>query len=338
MNWSELDWDALERLRDGFLSGRAAQGPYWTSRTDLANYDLTYGERIGWKWDAVLSELKARRWSPPPGTLLDWGCGSGVAGRRVLRAFGTQRFDTLEVWDHSSLARDFARDAACGEFPALPVAIHDGSSPAGTLVLSHVLNELSPEARRGLLALIRQASAVIWVEPGTHAVSRDLIGLRETLRDEFRVVAPCTHSASCGLLAVGNERHWCHAFAPPPANIYADSQWVKFGQRAGIDLRSLPYSFLVLERTAATPTAPEVSRIIGDPRHFKGYAKLLSCDASGVTELTLQKRAAPELFKQLKRGVDLPIFRWTRVGDSIQAGTPAYPLPETAAGQSSASA
>jgi len=93
MDWTQLDWATLARLRDGFLSGNAARGPYWTSLNDLANYDLTYGERIGWKWDAVLRELRTRAWSPPAGLpILDWGCGSGIAGRRVSQAFGADHF------------------------------------------------------------------------------------------------------------------------------------------------------------------------------------------------------------------------------------------------------
>ena len=60
MNWTALDWKTLDRLREGFLSGSAAKGPYWKSRDDLAHYDATYAERIGWKWDAVLAELRAR--------------------------------------------------------------------------------------------------------------------------------------------------------------------------------------------------------------------------------------------------------------------------------------
>jgi hypothetical protein len=63
MNWTELDWPALDRLRDGFLHGGAAQGPYWQSESALASYDLTYGERIGWKWDHVLTELRLRHWA-----------------------------------------------------------------------------------------------------------------------------------------------------------------------------------------------------------------------------------------------------------------------------------
>ena len=60
MNWTQLDWPALDRLRDGFLHGGAAAGPYWKTTSALASYDLTYGERIAWKWDAVLQELRLR--------------------------------------------------------------------------------------------------------------------------------------------------------------------------------------------------------------------------------------------------------------------------------------
>jgi SAM-dependent methyltransferase len=336
MDWEKLDWTVLDRLRDGFLSGSAAKGPYWRSLDDLANYDVTYGERIGWKWDAVLEELRLRGWRPGSGnperpllTLLDWGCGSGIAGRRVVRAWGVERFSSVRLWDHSPLAREYARQRAAAEFPSLVVGDGEAAdSEIDVLVLSHVLNEVGEKDRAGLLSTLRRSRCVIWVEPGTHAVSRALIELREILRTDFRVVAPCTHQAACGLLAPENARHWCHAFAPPPSAIYADSDWVKFGQRAGIDLRSLPYSFLALERFApdqARSDEARCGRILGDARHYKGFAKLLNCSADGVSELTLQKRADPALFKALKRESGIPIYRWTRAGDHIEAGEKVYP-------------
>src|SRR5579859_1535396 len=122
MNAEKLDWAALDRLREGFLGGAAAGGPYWRSRGDLAAYDATYGERIGWKWDAVLRELRLRGWAPPAGAaVLDWGCGSGVAGRRVVAFFGAENFSALHLHDHSPLALEFAADAARRAFPGLAV-------------------------------------------------------------------------------------------------------------------------------------------------------------------------------------------------------------------------
>src|SRR4030095_13400945 len=122
MTWDELDWQALERLRERFLHGPGTGSAYWDTPEDLASYDFTYGERIGWKWDHVLRELQLRGWRPRSRAVFDWGCGSGVAARRVISFFGAGRFDTLTVWDHSPLAAGFAEDAARSAFPGLSVA------------------------------------------------------------------------------------------------------------------------------------------------------------------------------------------------------------------------
>ncbi len=322
MEFEALDWETLDRLRAGFLSEEKSAQAYWQSRHDLAQYDQTFGERIGWKWDAVLAELGNRRWTPLAAereklSVLDWGCGSGIAGRRVINAVGAARIGRLVLVDHSDHARAFAAEQAQKKFPDLRVEPANDVQAVDVLVVSHVLNELTPAARAALLAQARAARSVLWVEPGTSAASRDLIGFREELRAEYQIIAPCTHQLSCGLLTPANAPHWCHNFAEPPASIYADSDWVRFGQRAGIDLRSLPYSFLVLEKSAAAKSATEISRVVGVPRHFKGYAKVLSCDAAGVVELTVQKRTDPALFKELKRGEHALLYHWERCGDQI---------------------
>ncbi|HWA27229.1 MAG TPA: small ribosomal subunit Rsm22 family protein [Lacunisphaera sp.] len=344
MTWELLDWEILDRLRETFLSGDKTAGPYWHTITDLECYDFTYGERIGWKWDAVLRELDVRGWRPPGcnavtaarpegpeanpvqhPTILDWGCGSGIAGRRVVAHFGVGNFSRLLLHDHSALALDFAEHHGRKAFAGLTVERADvrflrGDEPIDVLVVSHVLNELDDIARAELTELCARAQSVLWVEPGTHEVSRTLGGWREQLRDTFQLVAPCPHQASCGMLRPGNERHWCHFFASPPAGIHADSGWVKFGQRAGIDLRSLPYSFLALGRPPSSvirPPSSGFSRIIGEPRLYKGYAKIFNCDAGGVAGLMLQKRDAPELFKALKHGADCSLHHWTHENGRI---------------------
>jgi hypothetical protein len=347
MNWATIDWAALERLRGLFLSGGAAEGPYWRSQVELANYDFTYAERIGWKWDAVLRELDQRGWKPAGAAgaaagrgstlarpwkvaIFDWGCGSGVAGRRVVEWLGEERVAVLRLWDHSALAADFAVGAARTRFPQLAVdhmtpGFLNSDEPVGLLVISHVLNELPAAELLALRGLASRADAMIWVEPGTQEIGRALITVREQLRDRFQMVAPCTHQCACGLLAPENARHWCHHFAVPPAGIFADSNWVRFGQRAGIDLRSLPYCFLALERRQANPVDRldnDFARVIGEPRIYKGFAKVLSCDAGGVAELMVQKRDAPRLFKQLRRPAGPLVYRWTRVDQRIVGGDP----------------
>jgi hypothetical protein len=383
LTWDTLDWGALDRLRDRFLAAKPTGANYWTSRSDLGNYDFTFAQRIAWKWDAVLRELRLRGWTPPPGSpLLDWGCGSGIAGRRVVELFGPEHFTALRVFDRSQLAMEFAVEAARGTFPRLrielcphqafgrplpsdgsgagtggrvhrpitarqsetadpagdserrplirrdpslanPARSETGAPSVGTLVISHVLNELTDAGGQALREAIDRADAVLWVEPGTYADSRALIEVRERLREKFLLLAPCTHQAACGLLVPENERHWCHHFASPPAGIMADSNWVRFAQRAGVDLRSLPYSFLVLERKGLRDPIPGLlpngySRIIGEPRFYKGFAKVFSCQIDGVRDLTLQKRDAPELFKALKDKDATSFQQWTVAGARIE--------------------
>jgi ribosomal protein RSM22 (predicted rRNA methylase) len=163
---------------------------------------------------------------------------------------------------------------------------------------------------------------VIWLEPGTFEASRALIAIRERLREQFNVVAPCTHQERCGILAPPNKRHWCHHFAAPPAAVFTDGNWARFAKMTGIDLRDLPLSFLVLDKRP-TPTLPAgATRVIGHPRIYKAHALLLGCDASGVRERTLTRRALPEQFRQWKKGEGDVLQVWRCDDDEIAESRP----------------
>ena len=146
MNWEEIDWHALERMRRAFLQNTASAADYWQSESDLASYDATFAQRIGWKWDYVLEELKRRGWSLPKGELFDWGCGSGIAGRAFLDHFGEQSVSALRLWDRSSLAVSYATSRARAKYLKLKIVAGSGSpSTNDILLISHVLTELTPE-------------------------------------------------------------------------------------------------------------------------------------------------------------------------------------------------
>jgi hypothetical protein len=333
-DFEHLDWSALDRLRGTFLAdaaGRAA--PYWQNQETLAAYDATYGERIGWKWDALLQELTLRSWKPSPGSVLvDWGCGSGVAGRRVLAAFGASHFSGLHLHDHATEAMVFSSARARESFPDIPlldsVSFRLSAAPF-TLVVSHVLNELPADARANLLELAGRASAVIWVEPGTHADSRSLASVRDGFRTTHRIVAPCTHRENCPLFAEANARDWCHFFAHPPAGVQNDSSWVRFALRAGIDLRSQAYSCLVLDRlsTPALPTPAggvKAVRVLGRPEVFKPYARLLACASDGMHFVELSKRTDPALVKRLAKAPPLPLYDLVHEGSRVTSLVPLF--------------
>lgn len=300
---------ALARLRERFLTGTALGGAYWRDEAELALYDSTFAERIGWKWDAVLEDLSLRAWQPRSRHLLDFGCGSGVAHRRVLAKW--PQFESLALVDVSTIAMRYAAKRAGEEFPNVKVQTSvPASIPPGTLLLvSHVINELSPAARAELLALARRVDEIIWVESGTHADSRALIAVREELRADFAIIAPCPHAAQCGMLAPENARHWCHHFGRVPSAVSQDAGWSQFSRELGIDLTALPYSYLVLSRPPAAVPAGN-SRVIGRPREAKGRMEILTCREEGVRDLTLQKRDAPALFKALQKDRADTLQQW----------------------------
>lgn len=317
-----FDWARLDRLRAIFLA-RAGGESYWTSREDLEQYDRTFGERIGWKWDAVLQELSERGWQPPGGVVVDWGCGSGVAGRRLIAAFGPESFERLCLFDRSSLATTFASDRARTTFPSLPTSRGIPDGPIDVLVVSHVASELDDAGTAALHSVIERAQSVLWVEPGTPEDSRALIAARESFRTTFQVVAPCTHQASCGMTTLGNQADWCHHFAEGPPGVRGDADWVRFANRAGFDLRSTPYSFLVLDRGASPNGAVSFTRVIGRPRRYKGFLKVLECGPRGVSEVGIQHRDHPDLVKAFDKGPAPRLLRgevttkgWKRVDEA----------------------
>ena len=127
------------------------------------------------------------------------------------------------------------------------------------------------------------------------------------------------------MAASENQRHWCHFFAPIPPLAFQDARWTEFSRQLEIDLRSLPYSYLALERPQSEPSIPlGYSRVIGEPREFKGYTKVLSCQADGVTEFMLQKRDDPVLFRTLRDARQPQTHQWTLSGTKIVRSAPLH--------------
>ena len=311
-NWDAIDWAALERLRAGFIAGSAGATDYWRRESDLASYDLTFAQRIGWKWDFVFRELQQRGWQPPAGMILDWGCGSGIAGRAFLQYFPGH---AVQLWDRSPFAMRFAAQRLGGN-------VTTGQQPCPTLLLSHVLTELSNAQVPALLELCRAATTILWVEPGTFTASRRLIAMREQLRDSHQLVAPCVHQQACGMLTEANARHWCHFFAPSPPEVFTDGNWARFAKVAGVDLRSLPVSYLVLDRRPHAELPAGAVRVIGPARFRKGHLLVTGCDAAGVRECRLTKRVLPEQFTQFRKGEAGTLQLWHRAGDELVASQP----------------
>lgn len=323
--WTPSQIQTLRRLRSGFLQGNAGKSDYWLTEADLALYDATFAQRIGWKWDAVLGELQLRQFAPPlQAPLVDLGCGTGIATRRVL-AHWPDKFPSLTLLDRSPLARNFAAARVREMAPHLPIRL---ASPAelhcegAVVLLSHLITELSSEELARWIPHLKKAAAILWVESATHESSRKLITqVREIFQNEssWRIAAPCTHSGACPLLKPDNARHWCHHFARVPSEAHQEAEWSSLADELGLDIRVLPYSFLAMDRNTPASQTQGFSRILGRARELKGHHRVLSCSQEGLHEWTLQKRDLPDVFKELRKESVVPLYRWKTEGDRIIA-------------------
>ena len=178
-----------------------------------------------------------------------------------------------------------------------------------------------------------KATSILWIEPGTYEASLTLIAIRERLRTRMNVVAPCTHQGRCGILDEGNERHWCHHFAKPPPEIFLDANWTRFAKMTGVDLRSLPLSFIVLDKRPVTELPAGATRIIGHPRVYKPYALALGSGADGLKEYRISKRYLPEAFRKARKGILEPLQIIKAEGPEVLEATPLLSKPEERTGQ-----
>lgn len=330
--------EKLAALRDRFLHPKPGEAPYWTDSDLLEAYDESFAQRIGWKWDAVCRELKLRGWQPDLkcNGILDWGCGTGIATRRILLQFPALQQLPIRVHDHSMAAVAAAQEYLKDEYPESRVAgiVNEAAVPAAAagsiLVISHVVNELQAADYERLLQACATAAAVLWVEAGRYEESHALIRVRESLRGTHHIIAPCTHGEPCPMSSEDHACHWCHHFATPPVEAFTDGDWARFGLLMNIDLRSLPYSFMVMDQRPGTgipdsspdrPIRTCQSRVIGHPREYKGYMKVLSCEASGLHEYRLQKRSDKELFKRLRKERHFGLYTWDTKGGEIMSAT-----------------
>ncbi len=310
----------LNRLRAAYLDGTAGVADYWQSDDELDVYDRSFARRIGWKWLYVLRELDRIGWQPPKGNAItDWGCGSGVASRTIIEHFGDNYFSELRLFDRSLRATAFAASKAVKSFPQLLVKAADSPDfDGGIAVVSHVITELMPQQIKALVEHLRRADVILWTEPGTYAASRALISVRELLRSEYNVIAPCTHSVVCGMTSPVNKRHWCRFFAKSPPEAYTEREWTQFAEKLGIDLSDLPLSYLVLDKNRRGYNfPPDTARIIARPHVTARDAIVLGCSPSGVSERIAYKSRLPDAWRTFKKGEFDSLIRWVINGREI---------------------
>ncbi len=312
----KIETTKLELLRAVFLEKRIGAAPqYWDDVQTLELYDATFARRIAWKWDAVWGELLSLGWSPLEGitTVLDWGCGSGVASESLLQHLPAAKELGFVLFDRSKIATAFSAKKLSEHFGVKNILqnVPVENFKKTLLLVSHVLTELDDRSLSLLVEMAQNYAAVVWVEPGTPFCSQHLIQIREKLRLQKCIVAPCLHQETCGLLSRENSADWCHFFANSPQEVFHEAKWSQFARTVGIDLRSLPVSFLVAASDATSAKGCFVAglaRVLGKPRLQKGCARVCACRSSGVASETLQKKDYKEFLSELSSGVFRAVY------------------------------
>lgn len=301
MPLSRDELDRIQRLRALFLDdarGDRALADYWRDDADLAAYERVLGARIGWKWDAALSECKDRGLPrTDDAVVLDFGCGAGVAALRFANAFGARE---ILCQDRSQVARNYAaRTIAAALQTTKTRAIADAVDCAfDVLLASHVVSELDPASIERLAALAMRARFVVIVESGNKAAARKLATLRDHLVPHLHVIAPCAHQLACPSLR--SPADWCHFFAEPPQAAFTEGEWAHASRDLGIDLRALPYAFLCLSRDPLAVAAPP-HRVLGRPEVKKHDALVQLCQDGALIEQRIDKRTRKDTWRTLKK-------------------------------------
>lgn len=124
---------------------------------------------------------------------------------------------------------------------------------------------------------------VLLVEPSTRDTARQLMEWRgRLLKQGFHILAPCTHSLECPLLAHSN-RDWCHM----RVGFEAPDWWLALEEDLPMKNRSLTYSYLLLSRTISDekwrshfPATPTPARVTGDTLEERGKTRQMVCRGS----------------------------------------------------------
>lgn len=304
--------EALERLHELFTSGRSRmRSMSYLDDPALRNAYLRYhlplnAARAAFALGQVLEV------HPAVGALtevVDLGAGPGSASLASLLSLPGDAPRSYHLHDRSRAGLALARRllVRCAESrPSGPVSAKVSTRvgslprlprlPRQALVwLSMVVNELEAASRRGfdtevflghLAQAVEHPSVVIIVEPALRAPGRDLLRLHDlALRSgAWRVLAPCTHQASCPLLS-GRDRSWCHFHfrwkAPRFVREVADP--------LGLDHAQPSVAYLALERLGGPSRGGaqtgDRARVIGDLMPIEGGRRGIYVCREGRREL-----------------------------------------------------
>ncbi len=237
---------------------------------------------------SVLTRLVATIPGVAPRSIVDLGTGTGAAAWAAAATWPD--VEAMTLVDTSRPALELGRTLAHEGPPAVASAAWIETTTWATLpgadlvVVAYLLGELDPpELQATVTSALDIADVAVFVEPGTPAGYRRILGVRDSLvASGWSVAAPCPHETTCPL--AGDD--WCHfatRFSRPPR-----LRRVKQAQHGYEDEK---FSYVV---GARTETSPAAGRIIRHPQKRAGLVMLEVCAADGAAAtVTISKRQGP---------------------------------------------
>lgn len=259
--------------------------PYWKESSNPSHLRLAYFlyfmpsnlYRVASVW-AELQRL-GFQWKPSSFQAIEFGAGpaSGACGIAAGEKYAPVGLPDLGSWAlieqdkailelGSSWAEHYFTQLEKSEWSIRPfhrkIELSQGFLPPkaprfNLWLMSYTLNEFTHSAEELSSALIKSWSKhlddeglVILVEPALKLQSRKLLELRKALLEEkefsqsgLQILLPCLGHQACG--ALKNPEDWCHEevtwWRPP--------YFKKIDQMAGLDRKSLPFSYLVIAKS-----------------------------------------------------------------------------------------
>ncbi len=167
-----------------------------------------------------------------------------------------------------------------------------GFPEADLVSVAYVLDELSPDQRRTLVARAWDAARamLVLVEPGTQAGWRRILDARAVLiAAGARIAAPCPHEMDCPLVAPD----WCHF-----SRRVARSRVHRMTKEAEVPWEDEKFIYLAAVRGEADAIA---MRVIAPPRVGGGKVSVKLCRDDGSAETRLFTKRDGEAFRWARR-------------------------------------
>jgi ribosomal protein RSM22 (predicted rRNA methylase) len=292
---------AYAQLR-GALAAAAARIPLWSPATML---DLGSGPGTAlWAASAQWPALQAlTAWERELAAITLGRKLAAGSANPALRATRWERVDLTSdrrpttddrrpTTDDRRPTTDDRRPTTDRSLPSDPRSpIPDPRSPTHDLVvLGHVLNELDPQARQGVIATAWRLTGglLLLVEPGTPEGFVVVRAARDQLLAQGAyTIAPCAHDRPCPL---GDD--WCHF---PQRLKRPDFQ--RRARAAPSPWEDSKFAYVAMARF--TPESPIWGRVIREASSNKAYAEVKVSSIAGVARYRALKRNR-DAFRQVK--------------------------------------